>query len=202
MSARYFVFIEFSDQEVRDFLARLKTALGGARFEDTPHITVRGPYTSPPDPQVIEQLGEKLHGNGVLVAEVGVFSTPKGHAVFLHAKSKLFEGIWWKPDYSGPAHRRIPHVTLYETPSRDRANTVRDFLRSECVEIVTYGVELTVYTSKQQTLLAPDEVPVLARRKLPPERISFREGLFDRAKKLRDYLEGRSEGAGPQSVLF
>ena len=165
-------------------------------------MTVRGPYATPPDSKHIEQWSDRLHGHGVLIADVGIFSTPHGHAVFLHAKSKLFDEVWWKPDFSGPARRRIPHVTIYETPSREKANAVANFLRSEAVEIVTYSVELTVYTSKQQTLIRPEESVSITQRRLPPERVVFRDGLFERAQKLHVYLKRGSNNGGSQPPLF
>lgn len=202
MAARYFVFVEFSDPDVRDFLNRLRATILGRPLADNPHITVRGPYSKPPDSKYINELSDKLHGQGVLIADVGLFETPKGYAVFLHAKSKLFDDVWWKPDYSGPRHRRIPHVTVYETPVRSNALAVVDFLKSERIKIVTFGVELTVYTSKQHTLLPRDLAPLVPRVHLPQERIEFREGLFDRASRLCAFLQGYDKEGSPQQLLL
>lgn len=202
MTPRYFVFVEFSDLEVHNFLDRLRIAFSAAPFHDTPHVTVRGPYLAPPEPKLIEGLSDRLHGQGVLIADVGMFQTGKGYAVFLYAKSKLFDEVWWKPDFSVPSNRRIPHVTIYESNHREKATAVMDFLRAEQIEIVTYGVELTVYTSKQQTLLPADEVLPLTRKRFPQERLLFREGLFDRAAKLGAQLNDVDKFGGPQRQLL
>lgn len=201
MSPRFFVFVEFSDPEVREFLTKLKSAFSCRPKHDVPHITVRGPYSSPPDARFIAELSEKLHGQGVFIADVGMFKTRKGHAVFLHAKSKLFDEVWWKPDFLGPSSRRIPHLTLFETESSDHAQAVMEFLRSEGIELVTYGVELTVYTSKQQSLLEVEALPLPIRR-FPQERMEFREGLFERAERLRNHLAAEKNGDGGQQLLI
>jgi hypothetical protein len=202
MAIRYFVFVEFTDPMVSEALQQLRSTIAGHPMRDTPHVTVRGPYSKPPDPVYVQELSDRLHGQGVLIADVGYFETPKGYAVFLHAKSKLFDEVWWKPDFSGPRTRRIPHVTIYETASRGKAMAVLDFLKSEKIEIVTYGVELTVYTSKQQTLLPREtRLPNIHVRR-PQERFHFREGIVERAEKLAIYLDGYDkEGSGQQLLL-
>lgn len=188
-AARYFVFVEFTDPDVRKTLNSLRQALKGKRVNDEAHVTVRGPYTQRPDPQLLNQWGEKLDGQAILIADVGMFETPKGYAVFIHAKSKVFKNIWWKPDFSGPSSTQIPHVTMFETSDGVRANAVKNFLKAEAIEIVTYGGALTVYTSRQHSLLSEDEHLFPNRRKLPQERISIKEGLLERAEKLHAHLD-------------
>jgi hypothetical protein len=188
-AARYFVFVEFTDPQVRSTLNSLSQAIRGKKAGDEAHVTVRGPYTQRPDPQLLSQWSEKLAGHAVLIADVGMFETPKGYAVFLHAKSKAFKDIWWKPDFPGGKATGTPHVTIFETTSFERAKAVRNFLKAEAIEIVTYGGVLTVYTSKQHSLLSKDEHLFLNRNKLPQERISIKEGLLKRAEKLHAHLD-------------
>ncbi|KAL0630221.1 hypothetical protein Q9L58_010933 [Maublancomyces gigas] len=201
-AARYFVFVEFTDPEVRGLLNSLRKALKGKKVNDEVHVTVRGPYTQRPDPQLLSQWGEKLEGQAILIADVGMFETPKGYAVFIHAKSKVFKDIWWKPDFSGPTATQIPHVTVFETSDRDQAKAVKSFLKAEAIEIVTYGGALTVYTSRQHSLLSEEEHLFPDRSKLPQERISIKEGLLERAAKLHAHLDKPDTNPTFQQMLL
>lgn len=203
MKIRYFVFIEFSDPKVRQFLDELREALNGKILTDSPHITVRGPYSTRPDTTLLEQWKEDLTGQGVMLVDTGVFKTPKGYAVFLHAKSKIFDDIWWKPDYKGPKSSRKPHVTIFETRSAYSAELVKNFLAAEDISVFTLGVDLTVYTSRQHELLGYNFESVnQAYSTSPPERIVFREGIIDRARKLHAHIAQHEQSAPFQPNLF
>ena len=201
-AARYFVFIEFTDPEVRRVLNLLRRSLNGKRVNDEAHVTVRGPYTQRPDPELLKQWGEILHGEAIFIADVGRFETPKGYAVFLHAKSRVFDNIWWKPDFSGGVTRKTPHVTIFETAEKKSALAVNSFLEAEAIQIVTHGCKLTVYTSKQHTLLSEDDHILAARKKSPPERITIKDNLFDRAIKLHKHLENPESNPLFQQMLL
>lgn len=203
MKIRYFVFVEFSDPKVRQFLDELREALSGADPTDSPHITVRGPYSARPDTILLEQWKNDLTGQGVMLIDSGIFRTPKGYAVFLHAKSKIFNDIWWKPDYKGAKSKRKPHVTVFETNNLYSANLVRNFLKTEEISIFTLGVDLTVYTSKQHELLGSNfDVVSQAYSPSPPERIVFREGLVERARKLQNHISQHEQSMPFQPKLF
>lgn len=201
-AARYFVFVEFTDREVRDTLNELRHSLKGRRVNDEAHVTVRGPYTQRPDSEFLKQWDEKLQGEAIFIADVGMFETPKGYAVFLHAVSRVFDDIWWKPDFSSSSSRKTPHVTIFETSDEKNAIAVKNFLKAEAIEIVTHGCKLTVYTSKQHTLLSEDDHLLAERKKLPPERITIKEGLFDRAKILCKHLEKPESNPAFQQMLI
>lgn len=171
-------------------------------MNDEAHITVRGPYTQRPDPQLLKQWNEKLDGQAILIADVGMFETPKGYAVFLHAKSKVFKEIWWKPDFSGPTATQTPHVTIFETPDESNARAVKSFLKAEAIEIVTYGGALTVYTSKQHSLLSEGDHLFPNRSKLPQERISTKEGVLERAANLHAHLDKPDTNPTFQQMLL
>lgn len=196
------MFVEFTDPAVRAVLQSLRQSLSPTPVLDTAHITVRGPYGKKPDKKLVDRLSEKLNGQGVLVADVGMFETGKGYAVFLHAVSKIFDEIWWKPDFDGPDTKRTPHVTIFETARRTDALAVRQFLSAEGLEIFTFGVALTVYTSKQHTLLAEDEHLVPDRKTFPQERLIAKSGILDRAVELRNHLNGSGEAAAFQQMLI
>ncbi|MDZ4103870.1 MAG: hypothetical protein U1E12_19555 [Hydrogenophaga sp.] len=203
MKTRYFVFVEFTDPRVRQFLDDLRNALNGCSLHDTPHITVRGPYTAKPEAASLEKWRQGLSGHGVLLIDIGLFKTPKGFAVFLHAKSKIFDDIWYKPDYQGPKSSRKPHVTLFESKSLYAAQSIRDFLLSENLSVFTLGVDLTVYTTKQHELLGYNYGsldPTYSQS--PPERIVFRDGIFERAQKLQEFIAEQENGSSPQANLF
>lgn len=201
-TARYFVFIEFTDPQVRNTLNLLRNSLKGKRVNDEAHVTVRGPYTQRPDPELLKQWDEKLNEEVIFIADVGMFETPKGYAVFLYAVSRVFDEIWWKPDFSSGTSRKTPHVTIFETASEKNATAVKNFLKAEAIEIVTNGCKLTVYTSKQHTLLSEDDYLLVERKKLPPERIMIKEGLFDRAQALCKHLETPESNPVFQQMLL
>lgn len=201
---RFFVFVEFKDPRVRQFLDELRSVFSDSPLKDAPHITVRGPYVTKPDSSSIDTWKQSLIGNGVLLIDVGTFKTPKGYAVFLHAKSKIFDdNLWWKPDYQGPKASRKPHVTIFETQNKYHADQVHNFLTAEKISIFTYGVDLTVYTSKQHELLGYNiDILNQSYKNLPQERMQFRDGLFERAKKLHEHLKLHDESHDVQIKLF
>lgn len=203
MRVRYFVFVEFTDPKVRQFMDELREALSGHISTDAPHITVRGPYTTRPDTSLLEEWKENLSGQGIMLVDPGVFKTPKGYAVFLHAKSKIFDNIWWKPDYKGPKSSRKPHLTIFETKSSYSAGLVRNFLETENISIFTLGVDLTVYTSRQHELLGYNFESVnQTYARSQPERIIFREGIIDRARKLYAHIAEHEKLTPFQPMLF
>lgn len=186
---RYFVFVEFIDPKVRYFLNELRNTFCENPKNDAPHITVRGPYSSRPDSTSLEKWKSGLIGNGVYLIDSGIFKTPKGYAVFLHAKSKIFDDIWYKPDYNGPKSERKPHVTIFESKNLHSAEMVQNFLNSEKISIFTYGVDLTVYTTKQHELLGYNaNIINLSYSPTTQERILFKEGVFERGRKLHVYI--------------
>jgi hypothetical protein len=188
MSAtKHFVFLEFTNSEVSAVLTKLRYALSGARHNDPIHITVRGPYKDRPKIQTLQDNAERLEGDYVFIADPGVFVTNKGYAVYLNAVSRVFEsGIWWKPDFKN--EKKTPHITLYETNNSDHAAAVCSFLKSERIEIKTYGLALSVYTSKQRTLLLDDAQPILIPQHGSLDRINVRDNLIARAEQLHEHL--------------
>jgi hypothetical protein len=202
MQTRYFVYLEFTDPNVCKFLDDLRSSLSIARFNDSPHITVRGPYTTKPETEALEEWRHGLHGQGVFLIDPGVFKTPKGFAVYLHAKSSVFDKIWWKPDYRGPKSSRKPHVTLFETKSAYAAGVVKSFLETEEISIFTYAIDLTVHTSKQHQLLGSNHQYLdHSYVALPQERIVIREGLLERATNIRNHIS-EYEGKPPFQPLL
>lgn len=203
MTVRHFIFVEFTNPEVRNFLDELRLALSGKPAHDSPHITVRGPYSTKPEKSSIDTWKNDLHGHGVILIDIGTFKTPKGHVVFLHAKSKIFDEIWWKPDYKSPKNKRKPHLTLLETKSERVAQSVKDFLTAENISIFTFGVDLTVYTTKQRELLRSNASIINENYSpLPQERMVFKPGLFSRTKKFIKSLENQGNDQPVQRSLF
>jgi hypothetical protein len=202
MSVRHFIFVEFSDPVVRNFLDRLRFAFALEAPKDSPHITVRGPYANRPDAEYIERWRQEIRGHGIFLIDAGVFKTPKGYAVFFHAKSRVFDEIWYKPDYPSPKNKRTPHLTLYETKEKWKADLVLQFLATEEISVFTLGVDLTVYTSKQYSLIGSEDSHFL--RQYTParqERIFHKPGMLDRATNLGHLLKGEG-AAGFQPLLI
>jgi hypothetical protein len=109
MSAtKYFVFLEFKNPEVNNLLRGLRRVFTGKTDNKPIHTTVKGPYAEKPTLKSLENATNNLYGQIALIADAGVFKTPKGAAVFLHVHSKVFEDIWYKPDYS--SEKRIAHI--------------------------------------------------------------------------------------------
>lgn len=185
----YFVFLEFTDPKVRGFLNSLQESLSRDATQKAVHITVRGPYETPPELALLEQLSEALRGYGVVIGGVGTFKTKKGYAVYLRVQSKVFSDtdIWWKPDFKEDGIN--PHVTIFETTDQLAAMKVENFLRSERIEIFTLNFTLTVYTSKQLNLFETNVEPELGRRRSYLERWKVKSGIFQRAALLRDQLD-------------
>jgi hypothetical protein len=150
---RHFIFLEFLDPRVESTLRELRDALQPKGKPSGPvHITVRGPYKTEPDPDHMRELSEHLRGRGVRLMGVGIFSTPKGYSVFLRAESSAFRELWWKPDFQTPIDEIQPHLTLYESEHRAVALLALNFLRASRISILTYAVQLSIYSSGQGDL--------------------------------------------------
>lgn len=181
-------------------LTDLRDALYGFEQRDPIHITVRGPYKEAPSHHALEDVVDALKGNFVMLADVGLFETRKGFAVYLNAYSRIFDEIWWKPDFS--KKKRIPHLTLFETDDRRAAYAVRDFLISEQIVVVTHALDLTVYTSKQSVLLQDDHALLIDEKGYALDRIEVKEGLISRAKSMYVHIHEPMRSPGVQLALM
>lgn len=150
---RHFIFLEFLDPRVQSTLRELKDALRPELGSKSPvHVTLRGPYTTQPDSDFLVELSERLKGRGVRIIGAGMFKNPKGYAVFLRAESSAFRELWWKPDFQTPLADIQPHLTLYESTDKSTALLALNFLRAARISILTYSVQLSVYTPGQPDL--------------------------------------------------
>ena len=185
----YFVFLEFTDPKVRDFLITLRQSLTGNVSHKPVHVTVRGPYETPPARETLEQLSEALQGYGVVIGGAGTFQTNTGFAVYLRVQSPMFTEIWWKPDFDIQEFGINPHITMVETSNQKVAVAVENFLRSERIEIFTLSFTLSVYTSKQLNLFESSIDPVLGKKRAPFGRWGVKSGIMQRATLLQKRLE-------------
>lgn len=188
----YFVFAEFGNENVLDFLKQLRHAISGADPSLPIHVTLRGPYAVPPPITELDELAALLPGYGVKICSHGYFAIPKGFAVFLRAECTVFRQMWDKPDYKVPLTRIEPHITLFESPDREAARQVRDFLKKENLLIHTYDLYLSVHESrtKQADMFdLPKSVP----KSRAPARDLWRipDGILERAQALGARLDGR-----------
>lgn len=183
-----FIFLEFTNPKVRNFLGALRAELTG-RDDGTPaHITVRGPYKELPKPDLLEMLDEKIRGFGVVIGGAGTFSNGDSCVVYLKAQSPVFKEIWWKRDFPTTTFGIQPHISVFETANSEAAKRVERFLRSERMEISTFGLRLAVYAAKQPELFEVDSVLQIRRALADWERFRVRAGILDRAKQLRGQL--------------
>lgn len=198
---KYFVYIEFTNKKVNEFLRNLKLAFSDNAFIDAPHITVRGPYVQKPENSTLVEVQNEIKGNYVNIRDSGIFKTKKGYAVYLRAYSKIFENTWWKPDYKLSSFEKKAHITILETSNKELADKVNIFLQNEQININTYGLIATIYQSKQQQIetIEFDEnlTPQL-------ERLEFRDGLVSRAAAIVEAVEQSQERIyeNDQQALF
>lgn len=156
----HFVFLEFLDPRVTGVLEDLRAALQPWKRSRSPmHVTVRGPYQTPPDNDFLLQLSDGIRGQGVRIRGAGYFSYGKGEfAVFMRAESAVFRELWWKPDFPVKPDEIEPHITLFESSDRNSAQLVYNFLRAASISILTYSVQLSVYSTGQQDLFGTKKV--------------------------------------------
>lgn len=184
MAIRRFILLEFSNPKVRKFLTDLRATFERREPRLAAHITVRGPYREIPTAATVERLNEELQGLGVLIGGAGTFDTKDGHAVYLKAQSPLFEELWWKPDYPTHIFGKAPHITVFETEDRRRAKSVEAFLRSERIEIFTFGLRLRVHAEKQLAFADFSFGEDVIGKRAQLDRWRMRPGLLLRARRV------------------
>lgn len=184
--SRHFIFLEFTNPAVRSLLTDLRNTLYGAIQRDPVHVTVCGPYKEQPSVQSLESKANALHGEFVNLRDIGKFKTTKGYIVYINAYSRIFQDIWWKPDFKKKG--RIPHLTLFETTDLGKAKAVILFLESEKIEIVTHNLDLTVYTSKQSALWPDYHTTLDDKPKGTLERINITFETIERARLFMNNL--------------
>lgn len=181
----YFVFAEFGDKFVVNFLTELRRAFQGSLDSSPIHVTLRGPYKNQPPLVRLEEYAQQLRGLGVSIGGHGYFRTSKGFAVFVLAECSVFRQLWDKPDFRVPRERIQPHITLFESPNRDAALQVRDFLKKQNMLIHTYNVCLSIYQSRAvqsdffgRPTAAPDG------QRINRDIYRIPDGMLDRAREL------------------
>lgn len=179
---KHFVFLEFTNPKLRQFLEDLSSAINKRSVGNSMHITIRGPYNEPPNKNELEPLLEKLKGFGLIIGGAGIFETKKGYVVYLKVSSPIFEDIWWKPDFIGDGIN--PHITIYETTKLENARIVEKFLKSERMEISTFSFTLTTYTSKQIELFEETLSSEALKKISSFEKWIVKQGVLERAKKI------------------
>ncbi|MBU1224121.1 MAG: hypothetical protein KKA22_01200 [Gammaproteobacteria bacterium] len=192
----YFVFAEFGNPPVIDFLSQLRNILQGKPVTSPIHVTLRGPYNEPPPPQMLETYAERLCGYGVRIGSHGCFKTPNGYAVFLRAECSVFRELWDKPDYKTSLALIQPHITLFESDNRETALLVRDFLRRENLLIHTYNIYLSVYQSRAMQgdfFGHPPAFP--SGRTISSDLWRVPEDFLERAKALGSRISQENDGA-------
>jgi len=159
----HFVFLEFLDPRVEGTLRALRDALQPWKKSSSPvHVTVRGPYRSEPDSENLRELGRSIRGQGVRILGAGQFSYEGKYSVFLRAESAVFRTIWWKPDFPTSLDDIQPHLTMFESSDRASALMAFNFLKASRISILTFSVQLSIYTTGQRDLFGTrpvDSVP-------------------------------------------
>lgn len=150
---KHFIFLEFLDSRVETTIRELRDALNPKSKSSSPiHITLRGPYRQEPDPEYMRQLSAHLRGRGVRIIGAGLFTTDSGYSVFLRAESSAFRELWWKPDFHTPIDEIQPHLTVFESNDKKKALLALNFLKASRISILTYSVQLSIFSTGQRDL--------------------------------------------------
>lgn len=120
---RYFYAVFVREPRTRALLSMLRYVCD-PRQKYSAHITLRGPYTRQLPRHELKELSDKVEGSVVDVWEAGAFIGPKQNTVFLHCDGPRLRTLWFKPKLP-----YIPHITLYDGPSREFAERLISMLR-------------------------------------------------------------------------
>lgn len=156
----HFVFIVFDDPYVVGVLDFLCETLNGRRWRQLPHLTIQGPLHERPSAAHLRAIEIALEGEPMLIANPGMFPTPKGAAIFLRVESPGLRRVWNKPDFPIDKFGFNPHLTLYDGPDIAKAERAFRFLSSgkHRVELMCRDYSIVPYTAKQLEMFPRDEV--------------------------------------------
>lgn len=195
----YFVFLEFLEPRVEGTLRELRDALQPWKRTKSPiHVTVRGPYKAEPNLEYLRELADGIRGHGVRIIGAGYFAHSKTFSVFLRAESAVFKNLWWKPDYPKPIDEIEPHVTLFESPDRQEAMLVVNFLKASRLSILTTSVQLSVYSSAQSDLFGTSPVvDAPPNAGLRRDIVAIDDSVLPRARELGEQMLARRKALAP-----
>lgn len=146
-----FVFLEVLDPTAVNLLTNLRSILKGRESKSPIHITVRGPYKTPPSPKKLEHLWSLVQGEGLFLHGIGRFEFPDKHIVFIRSHSKAIRKIWWKRDFPIIHFGFNPHISLFEGTPKEAAR-VEKFLRNERIELFCRQLSLSLYERWQDDM--------------------------------------------------
>lgn len=193
--------MEFLNPLVESTLRELRDSLRpGRRSSSSIHVTVRGPYRTKPDQGFLTDLGERLAGRAVRVMGAGIFDVPGGFAVFLRAESSAFRELWWKPDFRTPLRDIQPHITVFESPDRASSLLVLNFLRAARISILTYSVQLSVYSAGQKDLFGSRAATRVGGSTFPRDVVAIDPEVLPAATDLGLRLQTGTVGHSPAFV--
>lgn len=186
-----FLFLEILDRPAVQMLNDLRAILKRKPSRSGIHITVRGPYKTPPSERILEDLWHTIAGERLLLNGIGKFEFPDRHIVYLRSHSRAIRRIWWKRDYPIIRYGFNPHISLFEG-SPKQAEAVEAFLKGEGIELFCTRLALTLYqTSADDLFREPIRKELFSTgdsetKLLDPYR--FRPGILDRARTLSDRI--------------
>jgi hypothetical protein len=149
----HFVFLEILDAPAVDLLTKLRATLQGRESRSPIHITVRGPYKTPPSPEKLDEIWSIIKGEGLLLHGIGRFDFGEKHVVYLKSHSHAIRKIWSKRDYPIVHYGFNPHISLFEGPPEDAA-LVEQFLRREQILLFCRQLSLSLYQSAKDDLFS------------------------------------------------
>jgi hypothetical protein len=157
--ASTFLLLEITDPEVNALLwqmRRIVAGVSGKQSRTAVHLTVRGPYTSEPDPDVLTRAKAQMAGDVLRIYGAGRFSNPDGEVVFLHVHSPHLHDVWWKPSFS----EFNPHISIYKGTDKALADVVELFLAEAGLDLLCAEYRLVWHRSGQRNLFDSNEPTV------------------------------------------
>lgn len=153
-----FLLLEITDPEVNALLWRMRELISGRRTRTAVHLTLRGPYTSDVEPEVLERSRKAMAGDVLKIYGVGRFSNPDGEVVFMRVDSPHLQEVWWKPSFPGFQ----PHISIYRGSDKRLAEAIEAFLSEEKLEIMCAEYRLVWHRTGQRSLFDSNEPTVSA----------------------------------------
>lgn len=185
---KLFLFVEIHDKPVVELINNLRTIFNDGKRKNSPvHITLRGPYTSTPDPEEINSYWETIREEGILISGTDNFNNNDKYVVYLKVKSKVIRELWWKPDYPISQYGFNPHITLYEGRNKAKAMAITKFIKKENLAFLCRNLSLRMHDPLQLDLFSHGNALCYKTQNTPQieaQMNRIKPGILERATEL------------------
>ena len=155
-----FIFLEILDPDIYAFINGLKSEFGMFHDNTNIHITVRGPYKEPINPEIVNKYFKKIKNDPVIIQNAGIFNNKNEFVVYFKVDSVSLRKIWWKPDYPVSVYGYNPHISVYRGKEKEFSYKIYEFLKNENIILMTYDFRLTTFISKQIDMFSDKDYPI------------------------------------------